>query len=291
MNDKNLQQKRAENFSHWGMLVILFFKYFVGFFGNSKGLLADATASTVNMISYFSIVISRKFSSRPADANHPYGHGKIEFVTAVFVNGLSAAGAMAFILFSLEKMLYAPVSGLPEYTTIAAALLGVVANEFICSYLKCVAQNIPEGKSIPTSWIKRADSLIAIEVIVGVLISRLGILESADSIVAIGIMLVITLNCGRLFLEAIGLLMDKSIPKAQLLKIKNGIKEFLPANSLFELKNVTACAAGRSIFVKVAIKANENETAENFCAIANTIREKILELNPLISSVDVECCL
>src|SRR5690554_7108821 len=53
-------------------------KGLAGFFGNSHALIADAIESTTDIFASFLVLLGFKYAKRPADENHPYGHGKIE---------------------------------------------------------------------------------------------------------------------------------------------------------------------------------------------------------------------
>ena len=56
-------------------------KWLGGYFGNSYALIADALESTTDIFSSFLVMLGIKYASRPADKNHPYGHGRAEFIT------------------------------------------------------------------------------------------------------------------------------------------------------------------------------------------------------------------
>ena len=53
-------------------------KWVVGYFGNSYALIADAIESTSDIFSSIIVLIGLKYANRPADDNHPYGHGRAE---------------------------------------------------------------------------------------------------------------------------------------------------------------------------------------------------------------------
>jgi|GEM_PF-4847091 len=53
-------------------------KWIVGYFGNSYALIADAIESTTDIFSSILVLLGLKYASRPADKNHPYGHGRVE---------------------------------------------------------------------------------------------------------------------------------------------------------------------------------------------------------------------
>ena len=67
-------------------------KGLAGFFGNSYALIADAIESATDILCSLLVLFGLKYASRPADKNHPYGHGRIEPLITFLVVG--------FLLFS-----------------------------------------------------------------------------------------------------------------------------------------------------------------------------------------------
>src|SRR6185369_17891848 len=74
-------------FSIVGNAGLALIKWFAGFFGNSYALMADAIESTTDIFSSALVLLGLKFASRPADKNHPYGHGKVEPLITFLVVG------------------------------------------------------------------------------------------------------------------------------------------------------------------------------------------------------------
>ena len=69
---------RAIYFSIIGNTFLALIKGLAGFFGNSYALIADAIESTTDIFSSLLVLFGLKYANKPADKNHPYGHGKIE---------------------------------------------------------------------------------------------------------------------------------------------------------------------------------------------------------------------
>lgn len=63
----------------------------------SQTVLSDAMESIVNVVAALALVFAVRFSSRPADEDHPYGHGKIEFVTSAVEGGAIAIAALLIV--------------------------------------------------------------------------------------------------------------------------------------------------------------------------------------------------
>ena len=80
---------KATYFSIIGNITMAIIKGLAGFFGNSYALIADAIESTTDIFASFLVLFGIKYSSRPADQNHPYGHGRAEPLITFLVVGFS----------------------------------------------------------------------------------------------------------------------------------------------------------------------------------------------------------
>ena len=63
----------------------------------SSAVLSDALESTVNVVAATFAVFAVRFAAQPADRDHPYGHGKIEFLSAAFEGGLISFAAVMIL--------------------------------------------------------------------------------------------------------------------------------------------------------------------------------------------------
>lgn len=89
-------------------LALLLVKLFAYYMTNSVSVLTDALESIVNVVAGFFGLYSLQLSSKPKDVEHPYGHGKIEFISAA-VEGVMVSVAAVFILFESVKNIITPV--------------------------------------------------------------------------------------------------------------------------------------------------------------------------------------
>ncbi len=88
---------RAATVSFVVGVLILAAKFWGYYLTNSPTVLSDAMESIVNVVAAFALFFAVRFSSRPADEDHPYGHGKIEFVTSGSEGGAIAIAALLII--------------------------------------------------------------------------------------------------------------------------------------------------------------------------------------------------
>ena len=69
---------KATYFSIIGNTLLAIIKGVAGYFGNSYALIADAIESTTDIFASFLVLFGIKYSNKPPDENHPYGHGRAE---------------------------------------------------------------------------------------------------------------------------------------------------------------------------------------------------------------------
>ena len=106
--------------SNLGLTII---KFLGGYFGNSYALIADAIESSVDVVSSIFVFFGIKYSSRPADENHPYGHGKAEALITFVVVFLVVA------LVVLEDVVEVVVFG--AVVVVNVVVTGRVASPFL----------------------------------------------------------------------------------------------------------------------------------------------------------------
>ncbi len=80
---------KATYFSIAGNACLAIIKGLAGFFGNSYALIADSIESTTDILSSYLVLFGLKYANRPADKNHPYGHGRAEPLITFLVVGFS----------------------------------------------------------------------------------------------------------------------------------------------------------------------------------------------------------
>lgn len=95
---------RTTYFSIVGNALLALLKWLAGFFGNSYALIADAIESTADIFSSFLVLLGLKYAQRPADDNHPYGHGRVEPLITFIVVGFLIVSATIIAYESIENI-------------------------------------------------------------------------------------------------------------------------------------------------------------------------------------------
>jgi cation diffusion facilitator family transporter len=208
----NLQAAiKATYFSLIGNASLAVIKGLAGFFGNSYALIADAIESTTDIFSSFLVLFGIKYSSRPADENHPYGHGRAEPLITFIVVGFLITSATIIAYESILNI--GTPHELPKSWTLIVLGLIIVWKEisFQLVMKKSIETNSSSLKA--DAWHHRSDAITSVAAFIGISIALfLGKgYESADDWAALFASGFILYNSYLIFRPALGEIMDEHL--------------------------------------------------------------------------------
>jgi cation diffusion facilitator family transporter len=202
---------KATYFSLIGNASLAVIKGLAGFFGNSYALIADAIESTTDIFSSFLVLFGIKYSSRPADENHPYGHGRAEPLITFIVVGFLITSATIIAYESILNI--GTPHELPKSWTLIVLGLIIVWKEisFQLVMKKSIETNSSSLKA--DAWHHRSDAITSIAAFIGISIALfLGKgYESADDWAALFASGFILYNSYLIFRPALGEIMDEHL--------------------------------------------------------------------------------
>lgn len=200
---------KATYFSIVGNVCLATVKALAGFFGNSYALIADAIESTADIFASILVLFGIKYSNKPADDNHPYGHGRAEPLVTFIVVGFLISSAV-FIAYESIVNIRTPHK-LPKSWTLIILGVIIVWKEF--SFQRVMRKGIQTNSSSlkADAWHHRSDALTSVAAFIGISISLyLGKgYESADDWAALFASVFIIYNCYKIFRPALGEIMDE----------------------------------------------------------------------------------
>lgn len=206
-------------------LALAALKFFAGIFGASSALVADAAHSLSDLASDIIVLICAKFSAKPEDEDHPYGHGKIETLAAVGVGLLLLLTGLGLLwdgVHSLVKFANGEPPPLPSWLALFAALVSILVKEALYWYTLSVAKSIDSPALKANAWHHRSDSISSIATVVGVGGAILGGSNWSvlDPLAASLISLFIIWTAITLMKPGLEELMEKSLPEEEKKRIE-----------------------------------------------------------------------
>lgn len=228
-------------------ILVLGLKYLAYRVTGSIALYSDALESVINVATAVAAFFAVRWSSTPADANHPYGHHKAEYLSAVLEGVLIVIAAMlvlheAYNGFIAPKPLDAPLRGL----LINGAASAV--NAIWCFVLFRYGRLWRSPALVADARHLWTDVVTSAGVIVGVALVPITGWLQLDPILATLVAVNILWSGWRLMRESIGGLMDEALPEETLARVK----ELISANAegAIEAHDLRTRQAGRVTFIE-----------------------------------------
>jgi cation diffusion facilitator family transporter len=197
-----------------GLLAVV--KLVTGLVGHSAALVADAIESFADMAS--SVIVWRGvvIADRPADANHPYGHGRAETLATAAV-AMLLWGAALLIVVAAVREIFHPHHAPAGYTLLV--LLGVVVvKETLYRVVHRVGRQVENAAVRADAWHHRSDAITSAAAALGISVALIGGpgYEAADDVAAVFAAGIIAWNGWRILRPAAAELMDEAADESLL---------------------------------------------------------------------------
>ncbi|MBP8156113.1 MAG: cation transporter, partial [Leadbetterella sp.] len=202
---------KATYFSIFGNASLAIIKGLAGFFGNSYALIADAIESTTDIFGSLLVLFGLKYASRPADKNHPYGHGRIEPLITFLVVG--------FLIFSAAIIAHESIINiqtpheLPKSWTLYVLGAIILWKEISFRLVLKKSKETNSSSLKADAWHHRSDAITSVAAFIGISIALFmgkGY-ETADDWAALFASGFILYNCYLIFRPALGEIMDEHV--------------------------------------------------------------------------------
>lgn len=227
-------------------VLVLGIKYLAYAVTGSVALYSDALESFVNVATAIAALFAVRLSEQPPDANHPYGHYKVEYFSAVLAGALIIVAALLILREAAEaarapRMLDAPLEGL---------LLSGLASALNAGWSFVL---ISRGRALRSPALVAdgrhllSDVVTSVGVILGILLALATGWAILDPALAALVALNILWSGWKVIRESLGGLMDEAVPDAQLAEIREVISRH--AEGAIEAHDVRARPAGRVTFI------------------------------------------
>ena len=230
---KTEREKRATRVTLYGAainIILVIFKLIAGVLGQSAAMIADGIHSLSDLLTDAVVIIFMKLSSRPQDEDHDYGHGKYETLAtaiigmALFVVGLGICyGGVVKIWTALQG----GQLGQPGWIALVAALLSIALKEWCFQFTMRTGRAIESETVMANAWHHRSDALSSVGTAIGIggAIALGPSWAVLDPIAAVIVSVLIVITAWKLMANALGELLEKSLPEAMEKDIEHSVTE------------------------------------------------------------------
>ena len=273
---------KATYFSIIGNTCLAIIKGLAGFFGNSYALIADAIESTTDIFASFLVLFGIKYSNKPADKNHPYGHGRAEPLITFLVVGFLITSATIIAYESIINI--GTPHQLPKPWTLIVLGAIIIWKEY--SFRVVMKRSIQTNSSAlrADAWHHRSDAITSVAAFLGISIALIlgNGYESADDWAALFASGFILYNSYQIFRPALGEIMDEHLYDDLIAQIR---MVSLQVDGIIDTEKCFIRKAGMQYHVDLHAIVDSNITVKEGHDLAHKLKDTLREEMPELAHV------
>ncbi|MFQ6607046.1 MAG: cation diffusion facilitator family transporter [Fidelibacterota bacterium] len=233
-------------------IIVFVVKLAIALSVNSIALLADAFHSLLDCLSSLVIIFSFKVTNKPADVEHPYGHGRAEYIATLILSMLIVVTGVEMIRSSASRV-EAPAISESTPLFIIIILITVVIKEILARISGDLGQLIESDALKADAWHHRSDVFASLLAVASMILANYS-LQTWDGILGIGVGIFIIWTGYSLSRDAIDTLLGKP-PTPQLLEnIRNTATE---VNGILNAHDIIVHSYGTQRFISLHLEVDE----------------------------------
>ncbi|MFJ5759807.1 cation diffusion facilitator family transporter [Neobacillus sp. NPDC093182] len=259
-------------------IILTLGKLFIGWYGNSDAVFADGIHSAADVFASVIVLLVIKIANKPADNEHPYGHGKAEVIVS---------GIVGILLFLVSiYVVYEGILGFfhevetPSFLAMWVAIISYITKVILYRSSLKVA-NEHNSKAIEAiAFDHKADIVASIAAAIGVLLSIIGerfdilFLHYGDKAASIFVAYLIFKISKEMLMEAFDILLERNIDAGTLQEYINVVNEF---QEVKRIDRIRAREHGHYILVDLRISIDHFKTIKEGHDLAKLIKRRLME--------------
>lgn len=216
-------------------LLLTVLQVLAGYFGRSQSLMSDGLHSLSDLLADIMVLFANRHGNRHADADHPYGHARIE-TAATLVLGVALAALGIGLLVTAGMRLQHPELIQPVHPlALWIAFIALAAKEGMFRYMLAVAKRVRSQMLVANAWHARSDAASSLVVIVGISGNLMGY-TFLDLVAAAVVGVIIARMGAKYALEAMAELIDTGLGSEEVEAIRNTLLSTPGVVGLHELR-------------------------------------------------------
>ncbi|AMD17900.1 cation transporter [Methanobrevibacter sp. YE315] len=265
---------------------LTFFNILVGLMSGSYALVSEGAHTLSDVATSIIAFIGFKIGQKPADKEHPLGHGRAEAISGLVIVLFLAMVSYEIITGAIVKIINPSLITIPDVYAAIMAVFGIFVNYAISNYIISIGKEINSPAIIADGKHQKTDIFSSIAVLVGVIVSNIGF-PILDPIVGLIIGLLILKTAYEIGKENIDNIMGK-IPSEKLIRKIERIANSTP--NAHNAHNIKVDYLGSYATVTLHIEVDGNMTVDEAHKIIHIVQNNIVNKIPIIKSATVHAC-
>lgn len=188
-------------------ILLSVFKLIIGIFANSISIISDALNNVSDAGSSIVTMVGFKLSQKKVDADHPWGHGRMEYITGFFVDILILLVGFELLKSSVDKIIHPELPNINNITIILL-VVAILAKLWLFVFYRKIAKTIDSAAIKGTAYDSISDSISTLAVLVSAFVAKFARI-SIDGYVSLLVSMFILFTGYKAIKEIIDLLLGQ----------------------------------------------------------------------------------
>ncbi|ABR33646.1 MULTISPECIES: cation diffusion facilitator family transporter [Clostridium] len=263
--------ERGARVSIIAYITLSLLKLGVGFFAQSKALLADGINNTTDIIASVAVLIGLKISGKPADDDHPYGHLRAETIASLIASLIMLAVGLDVLYNAIKSVIFFNPKA-PDLVSAVVAIFCAAAIYMVYRYNMRIAVKIKSSGLMAAAKDNLSDAWVSIGTTIGIVASQFGF-PWIDPLAAVVVSALILKTGWDIFREATHNLSD-GFSREKLDGITKSINQ---VPGVKQIKNIRARVHGNNILLDLVVSVSSELSLVEGHSITEKIEDKLKE--------------
>ena len=265
-------------------VALMIVKIATGLLGNSYALVADGIESASDIVSSLITWAGYHVSLKPADKDHPYGHGKIESLAGIF-SGASLIAAAALIAYNSVKEIITPHYA-PSWFTLPVLILVIVTKELLSRKVLTASNEVGSQALKGDAWHHRSDAITSAATAIGITIAFFGGAgyEMADDWAALIACVIILINGSMIIKGAVHDVLDGTVDQETVASVS---RVAAAVDSVVDVEKVRIRKSGIGLFTDLHVRVSPQMTVFEGHSVSHSVKDRIMAHDKRIIDVIV----
>lgn len=263
--------ERGARVSIIAYITLSLLKLGVGFFAQSKALLADGINNTTDIIASVAVLIGLKISGKPADDDHPYGHLRAETIASLIASLIMLAVGLDVLYNAIKSVIFFNPKA-PDLISAVVAIFCAAAIYMVYRYNMRIAVKIKSSGLMAAAKDNLSDAWVSIGTTIGIVASQFGF-PWIDPLAAVVVSALILKTGWDIFREATHNLSD-GFSREKLDGITKSINQ---VPGVKQIKNIRARVHGNNILLDLVVSVSSELSLVEGHSITEKIEDKLKE--------------
>lgn len=275
--DGLLDSKKRQNEGMFGTVVSIVVNVFLsvikivfGIYGKSRALVADGFHSISDVITSIVVLVSIKLASKPADEDHPYGHGQIESISGNMIGLILIITALELIRDNITSIFKNEVKVMPKTLTLYIVIAAIVIKAILYIYKIRMGRRLKNEAIIADAKDHKSDVISSIGVLIGIILA-IKIHPIFDMITGIIVGLIIGKEGFEIVFHTSNKIMD--IQEKDFIE---DVKEMIKQDpEVYNVHDIYMKNSGEKIFLSFHVRVDGDMTVKDSHRIVDRLMDKI----------------